>query len=73
VSDRAAEHLELLLRARSFTFAELHARTAELDGPQRLDVFGHLPAILQQQCWADLRERFDHVAALDHRDYCDGL
>jgi hypothetical protein len=57
-----------------FTFHELHARTTDLTGPERAAVFDRLPDELQTQAWARLRERFDHIAELDHRDWCrDGV
>jgi hypothetical protein len=56
--------------ADAFTFAGLHERTPDLTGPERLEVFYALPAPLQEQAWAHLRWRMDHVSDCEHRDWC---
>lgn len=56
--------------ARRFSFLELDARTPNLDAPTRAAVFDALPLVLQEQAWAHLRERMDHVSDCDLRDWC---
>jgi hypothetical protein len=53
-----------------FGFAELHARTPDLSGPERAEVFNALPDVLQDQAWADLREHADYRSHRDFEDWC---
>jgi hypothetical protein len=71
-----------LANRRFLTFAALHERTPGLSGPERMALFYCLPAALQRQAWAALREHCDHAAAprpddvllaLDPPDYVEAL
>ncbi len=44
---------------RRFNFADFHALTADLTGPERAAVFYELSPSLQQEAWDDLRGRVD--------------
>jgi hypothetical protein len=61
---------ELAVEDRRFTFAELHRRTAGVDGPRRAAIFRELPEEMQAEAYSNLREHFDDVSARDFEETC---
>jgi hypothetical protein len=53
-----------------FTFLELHDRTRDLTGPERLEVFHHLPSELQTQAWTQLAEWTGDRSQRDFEVWC---
>lgn len=56
--------------AARFTVLELRTRTPDLTGPEQAEVFDRLPAVLQAEAWAGLREWTDHRSQRDFEDWC---
>lgn len=51
-----------------FTFQQLQRATPTLSGPARLRFFYQLPAVLQAEAWAALREHWDYVSSRENED-----